>query len=220
MISLFLLGCDNGELEKLKKENKRLNQSFSGLKEQMISTELMSRRLTFMNDQIKDIRANIITSKGTITVRFYTDKAPIHVLNFLLLSEGGFYNGTKFHRVMKGFMIQGGDPNSKDNDPTDDGRGGSTLILPAEFNDIHHGPGILSMARGPNPNTARSQFFIMHGDNGSLDEKYSAFGEVVRGMDVVNAIAETKTSKNDRPLRDVVIKKIEVYRIASKSPGK
>jgi len=159
--------------------------------------------------------ATLQTDMGDITVKFYYDKAPHHVQNFVDLAASGFYDGTMFHRVIPGFMIQGGDPNTKKpEDPTHPyGTGGNVVggkevRLKAEFNDISHKRGILSMARSPDPNSASSQFFIVVKDSTFLDNQYSAFGEVVSGMDVADKIAATPRGANDRPNQPIRIKKI------------
>jgi peptidyl-prolyl cis-trans isomerase B (cyclophilin B) len=210
--SLFFLGCEDKEMETLKRQNNALRMQNEKIKEEIAGTRIVKERLSLLQKEMSQLRAKMVTSKGNIIFRFFPAEAPLHVMNFILLAEGGFYNGVKFHRVIKGFMIQGGDPNSKDNNWADDGTGGTILRLPAEFNKISHKRGILSMARSQNPNSASSQFFIMHRDNSGLDEKYTAFGEVVKGMEVVDAIANVETNKRDHPLKDVVIKKIEIYR--------
>lgn len=144
-----------------------------------------------------------------IKIELYPDKAPITVENFLKLVKEGFYNGLTFHRVIKGFMIQGGDP-------LGDGTGGADEKIKGEFasngvtNDISHVRGVVSMARAKNPNSASSQFFIMHADCKGLDGDYAAFGRVVDGMDAVDEIAETKTDYNDRPIKDVRMKRVYV----------
>ena len=152
---------------------------------------------------------------GDITLKFFYDKAPHHVQNFVDLAASGFYDGTMFHRVIPGFMIQGGDPNTKrPEDPTHPyGTGGNVVggkevRLKAEFNDISHKRGILSMARSPDPNSASSQFFIVVKDSTFLDNQYSAFGEVVSGLDVTDKVAGTSRSANDRPNQPIRIKKI------------
>nr|NIQ03473.1 peptidylprolyl isomerase [Nitrospinaceae bacterium]NIR57366.1 peptidylprolyl isomerase [Nitrospinaceae bacterium]NIS87818.1 peptidylprolyl isomerase [Nitrospinaceae bacterium]NIT84688.1 peptidylprolyl isomerase [Nitrospinaceae bacterium]NIU46867.1 peptidylprolyl isomerase [Nitrospinaceae bacterium] len=122
--------------------------------------------------------AVIETSKGTIEISFFEDKAPGHVENFKKLAQKGFYNDTTFHRVIPGFMIQGGDPNSKDEDRSNDGFGGPGYTIDAEFNDISHDRGIVSMARSRDPNSAGSQFFIVVKDSHFLDGKYTVFGKV------------------------------------------
>jgi peptidyl-prolyl cis-trans isomerase B (cyclophilin B) len=211
--ALFFLGCENKEMETLKRQNGALRIQNEQIKEAMAGSRVIKERLNLLQKELNQLRAKMITSKGEITLRFFPAEAPLHVMNFVLLAEGGFYNRAKFHRVIKGFMIQGGDPNSKDNNWADDGTGGSILRLPAEFNRISHKRGILSMARSQNPNSASSQFFIMHQDNPRLDGQYTVFGEVVKGMEVVDAIADVETNKRDHPLKDVVIKKIEIYRV-------
>jgi peptidyl-prolyl cis-trans isomerase B (cyclophilin B) len=141
------------------------------------------------------------TSQGDITVKFFYDKAPNHVKNFIDLSAKGFYNGTLFHRVIPGFMVQGGDPLTKD--PANAavyGTGGNKdaqgnpVNLKAEFNDVSHRRGILSMARASDPNSASSQFFLVVKDSPFLDRQYTAFGEIVNGLDVADKIvAESNT---------------------------
>lgn len=158
----------------------------------------------------QDKVAEIHTSKGEIDVRFYPDVAPNHVKNFIDLAEKGFYNGTKFHRVIPGFMIQGGDPNTISGDPSTWGTGGSGKNVSAEFNTIHHKRGILSMARSQDPNSASSQFFVMVAEAGFLDNKYSAFGEVTKGMEVADAIVGAPRGPNDRPNDPVSIESIKI----------
>ena len=146
---------------------------------------------------------------GEIRLRFFPDTAPGHVENFKKLARRGFYDGTTFHRVIPGFMIQGGDINSKDGDPVNDGLGDPGYSIPAEFNDVPHRRGILSMARADDPDSAGAQFFIMLADSPRwaelLDGKYTVFGEVVSGMDVVDRIAASPVDRRDRPLRNQVI---------------
>src|SRR5579862_1017017 len=125
------------------------------------------------------------TNLGDIVLRFHPQKAPNHVENFKKLVREGFYNGTKFHRVIPGFMIQGGDPNSKSDDRSRHGTGGPGYQIKAEFNDTKHVRGILSAARSADPNSAGSQFFIMTATSPHLDGQYTANGEVVEGLDVV-----------------------------------
>ena len=154
--------------------------------------------------------ATLQTDMGDITLKFFYDKAPHHVQNFVDLAASGFYDGTLFHRVIPGFMIQGGDPNTKKaEDPTHPyGTGGSGKNVNAEFNDVSHKRGILSMARSQNPNSASSQFFIVVKDSTFLDNQYSAFGEVVSGMEVADKIAAAPRGANDRPNQPIHIKKI------------
>ena len=154
--------------------------------------------------------ADLETSQGTITIRFFPDKAPGHVKNFVDLAEKGFYDGVRFHRVIAGFMIQGGDPNSKTPNRGSWGTGGSGKNIKAEFNDISHRRGIVSMARAQSPDSASSQFFIVVKDSTFLDRQYTVFGEVVSGMDVADKIvAAGKGEENpDEPetIRKVTIR--------------
>jgi peptidyl-prolyl cis-trans isomerase B (cyclophilin B) len=154
--------------------------------------------------------AELHTTAGQITIRFFPDVAPNHVRNFLELAEKGFYNGTKFHRVIPGFMIQGGDPNTKSGDPNTWGVGGSGSNVKAEFSSVKHRRGIVSMARAPHPDSASSQFFIMVADYPSLDGQYSVFGQVTRGMEVADKIVNAPRGVNDRPNNPVAIEKIVV----------
>lgn len=154
--------------------------------------------------------AEIHTSAGEIDVRFFPDKAPKHVKNFIDLAESGFYNGIKFHRVMPGFMIQGGDPNTKSGDPGTWGSGGSPNKIQAEFNDVKHVRGILSAARTMDPNSASSQFFVMVAAAPSLDRQYSAFGQVIRGMEVADKIVNAARDGNDRPNNPTSIERIVI----------
>ncbi len=155
--------------------------------------------------------AEIETTLGTITVKLYAKEAPDTVANFVKLAEKGFYDGVVFHRVIPGFMIQGGDPNSKDDDRTNDGMGGAGPGVPAEFTSIPHRRGILSMARSSDPNSARSQFFIMVRDNAGLNGNYSAFGMVVEGMDVADKIVALPRDRRDNPLPEnpAIIKAVQ-----------
>lgn len=148
-------------------------------------------------------QAILSTRHGDITLEFLPDVAPNHVQNFLDLARSGFYDGTKFHRVIPGFMIQGGDPNSKQDDRRLHGTGGSGKNVKAEFNATKHLRGIVSMARAANPDSASSQFFIMVADAPHLDGQYSAFGKVVSGLEVVDKIVAEETDHRDNPLDPV-----------------
>lgn len=156
--------------------------------------------------EAKSPRAVIKTKFGDMELIFFPDKAPKHVENFIALAKSGFYNGTIFHRVIPGFMIQGGDPNTKDlNKPETYGMGGPSTRLKAEFNDIPHRRGILSMARTNDPNSAGSQFFVVVKDSNFLDGQYTAFGEVVKGMDVADKIVSLPRNARDLPSERVEI---------------
>lgn len=144
-----------------------------------------------------------------IKLELYPDVAPITVENFEKLVKKGFYDGTIFHRVIEGFMIQGGDP-------TGTGTGGPGWSIKGEFaangvkNDLKHTRGVISMARSMMPNSAGSQFFIMHEDAPHLDGQYAAFGKVIEGMDVVDEIATCKTGRGDRPVNDQKMKRVYI----------
>ncbi len=149
----------------------------------------------------------IQTTFGKIVIRFFPDLAPKHVESFITLAKNGFYNGTTFHRVIPGFMIQGGDPFSKDKKKREmHGMGGPGFTLRAEFSDRRHVRGIVSAARSQNPDSAGSQFFIMLGTVPSLDGQYSVFGRVIDGMEVVDKIVATKRDRKDNPLKPVTMK--------------
>ncbi|MBO4884262.1 MAG: peptidylprolyl isomerase [Clostridia bacterium] len=148
---------------------------------------------------------------GVIKAELYPDIAPITVENFLSLAEKGFYDGLIFHRVISGFMIQGGDP-------TGTGMGGPGHTIKGEFrangvvNNIRHERGVLSMARSMMPDSAGSQFFIMHKTSPHLDGQYAAFGRVIEGIEVVDRIASAKTDRNDRPINEQKMKKVTATR--------
>ena len=153
-------------------------------------------------------RAIIETTFGEIELELLEDKAPGHVKNFVELAKKGFYDGTTFHRVIPGFMIQGGDPNTKDKSASRDrhGIGGPGHNVKAEFNDTPHKRGVLSMARSSDPNSAGSQFFICVADSLFLDRQYSAFGRVVRGIEVADKIVGAARDRKDNPNERVEMK--------------
>jgi peptidyl-prolyl cis-trans isomerase B (cyclophilin B) len=130
----------------------------------------------------------IETKQGKIVCQLFEKVAPNHVAQFIMLAKDHFYDGTYFHRTISGFMIQGGDPNTKDGDFKNDGMGGYSKNINQEFNEIHHARGILSTARAQDPNSASSQFFVMHGDAGFLDRQYTVWGQVIEGIDIVDKI--------------------------------
>lgn len=159
---------------------------------------------------------------GKIVLELYPDKAPNTVNNFLSLAGSGFYDGLTFHRIISGFMIQGGDPNGT-------GTGGPGYTIKGEFslngffgNDIKHARGVISMARAMSPNSAGSQFFIMHANASYLDGQYAAFGKVIEGMEAVDAIASVATDFNDKPRKPQVIKSmtIETFGVDYPAPVK
>jgi peptidyl-prolyl cis-trans isomerase B (cyclophilin B) len=156
-------------------------------------------------------RAIIETKFGEIELEFLADKAPGHVKNFVDLAKKGFYDGTTFHRVIPGFMIQGGDPNTKDVKAPRErhGTGDPGYKIKAEFNDTVHKRGVVSMARSTDPNSAGSQFFICVADSTFLDKQYSAFGRVVRGIEVADQIVNAPRDARDNP-KDRVDMKVRV----------
>ncbi len=154
--------------------------------------------------------AVIETTHGTIKLEFFEDKAPGHVKNFKELANKNFYDGTTFHRVIPGFMIQGGDPNSKSDDRSQHGTGGPGYSIDAEFNDVKHERGILSMARSQDPNSAGSQFYICVKDSFFLDGQYTAFGKVIEGMDVADKIVNEPRDSNDNPENKMEMKSVSI----------
>ena len=164
----------------------------------------------FLNDKNPQVEMKI-EDLGTITLELFDEVAPITVKNFLNLASAGFYNGLIFHRVIEGFMIQGGDPLGT-------GVGGSKDKIKGEFksngvdNPLKHSRGVISMARTYMPNSASSQFFIMHKDAPHLDGDYAAFGVVTNGIDIVDKIASAKTNYNDKPVNDIIIEEVKRIR--------
>jgi peptidyl-prolyl cis-trans isomerase B (cyclophilin B) len=155
--------------------------------------------------------AVIKTNHGRIVVKFFPDKAPQHAANFIKLAEDGFYDGTRFHRVIPGFMIQGGDPYTKDVAKKSLwGTGGPDHRVPAEFNEVTHERGILSAARSQDPNSAGSQFFLVTTHSPFLDRQYSVYGQVIEGMDVADTIVNQPREANDCPKADCIMKTVTV----------
>jgi cyclophilin family peptidyl-prolyl cis-trans isomerase len=158
----------------------------------------------------KEDVVTITTEMGTIDL-LLSDKTPLHKANFLKLTKEKFYDSTTFHRIIKGFMVQGGDPNSKDKDPNNDGGGGPGYTLPAEFDaSLTHKAGAVAAARmgdnvNPKKESSGSQFYIVEDKNGAhfLDNNYTVFGQVIKGQEVVERIAEQRKNPMDRPLKDI-----------------
>jgi peptidyl-prolyl cis-trans isomerase B (cyclophilin B) len=160
--------------------------------------------------------AVIKTSEGEMVVQFWTDAAPNTIENFKKLAREDFYDGTIFHRIVKGFMIQGGDPNSKDPAKENSyGQGGPTYKIKAEFNDHSHQRGVISMARSSDPDSAGSQFFICLAPVSRLDHQYTTFGKLIKGDDVLEKIGDTPVTRNSsgensKPTKRVVIESIKI----------
>jgi len=170
-------------------------------------SEVINKKFT--KEEIKkmsETRAVIETKVGNIELKFFPDVAPNHVNNFIELAKKGFYDGTIFHRVIPGFMIQGGDPNSKDHDKSRHGMGDPGYKLKAEFNDKSHKRGTLSMARSGHPDSAGSQFFICVADVPHLNRQYTVFGEAVAGLDVIDKIVGQPRDKRDNPNERIEMK--------------
>lgn len=174
----------------------QLNNSTVSTKKNVVVTDVAEKT----NVVAVPTDAVIETKFGSIGLKLFPEIAPGHVENFLKLAKSGFYDGTTFHRVIPGFMIQGGDPNSKKDDKSIHGTGGPGYSIKAEFNDRAHVRGILSMARSRDPDSAGSQFFIVVKDSNFLDHQYTVFGEVVSGMDVADIIVSQERDTRDNPL--------------------
>ena len=171
----------------------------------------------FMTIEKENNVAVISTNFGDMVVELYPDIAPMHVESFMALINEEYFNGTTFHRVIPGFMIQGGDPNSRNENRATHGTGGragkffglgneedpSTWLIPQEFSDTPHVKGILSMARTNDPNSASSQFFVCHDNANFLDNNYTVFGKVIDGLDIIDEIANVAKDQNDNPLERV-----------------
>ena len=206
LLAAVITGCGSG-----KKSEDAAEENTSG----QVSDEASDHSGDETADHKEDLLSGLhhaeieINDYGTISLELDADTAPVSVTNFVTLAKEGFYDGLTFHRIISGFMIQGGDP-------LGNGTGGSDTEIKGEFssngveNNIAHERGVISMARSQNPDSASSQFFIMHQDAPHLDGQYAAFGKVIEGMDVVNKIAGTATDYSDRPLEDQIMKSVTV----------
>ncbi len=152
----------------------------------------------------------IETNFGKIVIEFFSEDAPKTVENFVKLASSSFYDGTLFHRVIPGFMIQGGDPNTKSSNRRSWGSSGPGYTIKAEFNSRSHVRGVVSMARAQDPDSAGSQFFIVVKDSKFLDRQYTVFGKVVEGMDVVDKIVNLERDSNDAPIQDAKMNKVYI----------
>ena len=178
-----------------------------------------AQTVEFNEISIKDPVVILETNLGEIVIAFFPNDAPKHVENFIILSQTGFYDDVLFHRIISGFMIQGGDPNTIDGDPNSWGTGGPDTSVDAEFNTIKHNRGIVSMARSADPNSGGSQFFfIVHQNSNFLDEQYTVFGRIIteESFETLDKIAAVQTDSNDRPLdpEQVRITKVTVVGIS------
>ena len=176
---------------------------------------LMAAEPATKKEDTKTVNTNevavIKTTEGEMVLEFWPDVAPGHVENFKKLAKQGFYDGTAFHRVIKGFMIQGGDPTTKDAAKESQwGTGGPGYKIKAEFNKKPHTRGVLSMARSQDPDSAGSQFFICHGAASFLDGQYTAFGKLIKGDDVLEKIGTTPTHRPDRPDKRMGVESVKI----------
>ena len=210
-----LAACDGASEEdyaKVQSEVKSLRNDLTvtqrKLAEEEARSKVVSDRFGFLAQKIRGVKARIKTNFGDIETEFFPEKAPGHVKNFVELAEKGFYDGTVFHRIIPGFMIQGGCPQGT-------GTGGPGYTIDAEFNDTRHVRGVLSMARAQDPNSAGSQFFICHGDASSLDGDYTAFGKLTDGDDTLEKIATGATrpgGENSSPVEPVKVTAVRIVR--------
>lgn len=199
-LSIFQVGCST---------NKSLNKH-QGLNENSSTKENLSTVATEKGPKDKNPIATIKMENGDlIKIELFPEIAPNTVRNFISLANNNFYNGLTFHRIIPKFMIQGGDPKGN-------GTGGPGYTIAGEFksngfnNTLTHTKGVISMARSKDKNSAGSQFFIMHGDAPHLDGEYAAFGKVIEGVDIIDKIANTKTSSGDKPIQEVKIQTITI----------
>tara|TARA_B110000444_G_scaffold14905_1_gene12872 strand:- start:2849 stop:3466 length:618 start_codon:yes stop_codon:yes gene_type:complete len=190
----------------------------------LILLTLLAIGVLFMTYEKENDVAVISTNFGDMIVEFYPDIAPMHVDSFVALVNEEYFDGTTFHRVIPGFMIQGGDPNSRNENKATHGTGGragkffgigneedpSTWLIPQEFNDTPHVKGILSMARTNDHNSASSQFFICHDNASFLDNNYTVFGKVVEGLDIIDEIVNVAKDQNDNPLERVEMLSVRI----------
>ena len=197
---LCLSGCMKGkERAKEARPGESKQDSVKGENTEMQPQEVVSKEDKKETGEV----AVIETRFGKITIRFFPEDAPNHVENFKKLAKQGFYDGTIFHRVIPGFMIQGGDPNTKDDDRSNDGMGNPGYTIKAEFNERSHQRGIVSMARSSHPDSAGSQFFICVAPATFLDGKYTVFGEVIEGLNVADKIVNAPRDSRDNPLEKI-----------------
>ena len=177
------------------------------------AAQSMAEQQDFTQDEIIEMANKavvIVTQSGTFTIELFPEVAPNHVYHFLKLIESGYYDGTVFHRIIPGFMIQGGDPNTKNSDKSSWGQGGPGYNLKAEFNSRSHLRGIVSMARSTDPDSAGSQFFIVTSDSTFLDKQYTVFGEVIDGMEVADKIVNLPRDGNDCPEQEAKMLEVTI----------
>jgi cyclophilin family peptidyl-prolyl cis-trans isomerase len=221
MLSVFLFGCGEkkNDTEMKKQDNTTQNQTQTQTQNQIqdkTKIDTMQTKTDTTKKDSKDTKGSntviIKTSMGDIEIELNEKDAPLHVANFKKHVNSKFYNGTTFHRVIKGFMIQGGDPNSKDGDKSNDGQGGPGYTIPAEIKGKHEKGAIAGARLGdqvnPKKESSGSQFYIVTGDASHLDGQYTVFGKVVKGFDVCTKIENTPVGASDNPVEKVEIKSV------------
>ncbi len=214
---LYFAACGNKDGETLdtqKKDNTTQTQQTNTNTQKMDTTKPKTDSTVTQKDTAETKESDIVileTSMGDITIELNPKDAPNHVKNFRKLVKNGFYNGITFHRVIPGFMIQGGDPNSKDNDRSNDGQGGPGYTIPAEIKGKHELGSVAAARLGDQANPKRessgSQFYIVTGEASHLDGQYTVFGKVTKGMDIAQKISNVKRDGADNPIEKVTIKK-------------
>ncbi|WP_456408336.1 peptidylprolyl isomerase [Caldithrix abyssi] len=209
-VSLILSACKD---RKTMDENIQLKKQIKELKLKLMQYEKLAQNMQFLIEEMEGVKARIVTNYGNIELKLFPQKAPLTCFNFITHAESGYYDGLLFHRVIKGFMIQGGDPNTRGGNVQSYGLGGPLVHIPHEFNDLKHNRGVVSMARPGNLAAgAGTQFFIVQQPAHHLDGQYTVFGKVTSGLDVVDKIADVATGANDLPKTPVKIIKLEVFK--------
>ena len=205
----LLAGCSKNADNKATLETNMTHETLTQEQVQAVMDEVSALGTPTME---ADEVAVIETKFGRMVIEFDIENSPIHAANFKKLAEAGYYDGITFHRIIPGFMIQGGDINSRDDDPTNDGMGGPGYTVGAEIHSIHKRGAIAAARTGNNINPERrssgSQFFICHVDIPHLDGEYTVYGKIIEGIEVVDKIAEVNTGPGDRPLEDVVMDRV------------
>jgi len=205
----LLAGCSKKAEENVNMETSMTHETLTQEQIQSIMEEVSALGTpTIEADEV----AVIETKFGRLVIEFDVENAPVHAANFKKLALAGYYDGVTFHRIIPGFMIQGGDINSRDDDATNDGKGGPGYTISAEIHNVHK-RGVIAAARtgndsNPERRSSGSQFFICHVDIPYLDGEYSAYGQIIEGLEVVDKIAHVNTGPGDRPLEDVVMNRV------------
>lgn len=205
----LLAGCSKNAEEKVGMETNMTHETLTQEQIKLIMEEVSALGTpTIEADEV----AVIETKFGRIVIEFDIENAPVHAANFKKLAQAGYYDGITFHRIIPGFMIQGGDINSRDDDPTNDGMGGPGYTVGAEIHNVHKRGAIAAARTGNSTNPERrssgSQFFICHVDIPHLDGEYTVYGKIIEGIEVIDKIAEVNIGPGDRPLEDVVMDRV------------